>query len=207
LSLLPLGFVAMFGPVIVHAWTGETRELFKITFWLAGLAAAFQALSLLSLVLYRISGKALLDNVRQVVRLIVVMVIVVYARTLGFYGVLAGIIVCELLGLLFMLFALTQTFTTFNLRSVLSDALRLTAAAGVLLAIGIGISIVAPSGTASPRTLAAIRLVAIGIGYALAVIPILIWTGSLNASESGALFQRIMPRDVSVLQRMLFRRR
>jgi hypothetical protein len=44
----------------------------------------------IGLVLYRASGRAFLDNIRQVPRIVILFSIAIFARSLGFYGVLAG---------------------------------------------------------------------------------------------------------------------
>ena len=76
LSLFPLGFIAVFGPTMAYAWTGQSDPFFRVAFWLVCLRAIFQSFSLLALVLYRVSGKALLDNIRQVLRILVILAIV-----------------------------------------------------------------------------------------------------------------------------------
>ena len=82
LSLFPLGFIAVFGSTLAWAWTGEKSPLFHGAFWLVSAKAFFGAVSLLALVLYRMSGKALLDNVRQVIRILFILGTVVYAGRL-----------------------------------------------------------------------------------------------------------------------------
>src|SRR5271166_1511515 len=74
----------------------------------------FRSFSTLSLVLYRVSGKGLLDNIRQVLRITIILVVALFAPKLGFYGVLTGLAAAELVGMVFMLFALTSTFRAFR---------------------------------------------------------------------------------------------
>jgi O-antigen/teichoic acid export membrane protein len=69
-ALLPLAFVAAFGTSLVFAWTGQVDPRFRAAIWLTALAALLKAISLLQLVLYRASGRALLDNIRQVLRIL-----------------------------------------------------------------------------------------------------------------------------------------
>ena len=113
LCLFPLAFIAVFGPTMVFAWTGQADSSLPVALWLVCAAGFFQAFSVLGLVLYRVSGKALLDNIRQVLRIVCLFSIVVFARRWGFDGVLAGLAVTEFIGMVFMLFAITETFRRF----------------------------------------------------------------------------------------------
>ncbi len=65
-AFIPMAFIACFGPTIVFAWTGQNSPEFHRSIILVAIAGVFQSISILGLVLYRISGKALLDNIRQV---------------------------------------------------------------------------------------------------------------------------------------------
>ncbi len=82
LSLFPLGFMSVFGTTVAYAWTGQMDPSFRAAFWLVCARAAFASFSLLALVLYRVSGKALLDNVRQVLRILIILVVAFFARQL-----------------------------------------------------------------------------------------------------------------------------
>src|SRR5260221_153966 len=86
LSLFPLGFIATFGTQIAYAWTGQSDSSFRFAFWLLCLRSLLGAFSLLSLVLYRVSGKAVLDNLRQVLRILIILGIAFLAPKLGFNG-------------------------------------------------------------------------------------------------------------------------
>ena len=55
-------------------------------------------MSLLQLVLYRASGRALHDNISQAMRIVIVLIVAYFATRLGFYGVLAGMAAAELPG-------------------------------------------------------------------------------------------------------------
>ena len=102
---------------MAYAWTGQIDPRFRPAFWFVCLRALFAAFSLLALVLYRVSGKALLDNLRQVFRIAFILGIAALAPKLGFIGVLVGFAVCELLGMVFMFHALAKTFAVFRNRS------------------------------------------------------------------------------------------
>ena len=102
LCLFPLGFIAVFGPKIVFAWTGRADSSLPVALWLVCAAGFFQSFSILGLVLYRTSGKALLDNIRQVIRIVCLFSIALFAHRWGFYRVLAGLAVTEFIGMVFM---------------------------------------------------------------------------------------------------------
>jgi O-antigen/teichoic acid export membrane protein len=195
LSLFPLGFIAVFGPTLALAWTGTTDPTFKIAFWLVAAKGVFSSLSLLALVLYRVSGKALLDNIRQVVRIVIIVAIVMMAGKLGFYGVLAGMGIAEVAGLLFMLVALTRTFHLFRVRALLPDTVRLTTAAGVILGAGILASYLPVPGDFTGRMLAAIKLCEISGVCLLVAWPVLRRTGAVTAAEGHAMFGNLFPKS------------
>ena len=108
-----LAFVCVFGPTMIYVWTGQTAPQFRFAIWLIALGAFLRAISLLQLILYRASGRALLDNIRQVLRIIVIFIVACFGRSLGFYGVLAGMAAAELVGVVFMFFAMAATFHAF----------------------------------------------------------------------------------------------
>ena len=194
LSLFPLGFIAVFGTTMAYAWTGQSDPFFRVAFWLVCLRAIFQSFSLLALVLYRVSGNAVLDNVRQVLRILIILAIVVFAHKLGFYGVLAGMALAELVGMVFMIFALTHTFHLFRAKSLLPDAFRLTAAAGVILGAGAIASLIPIPVDFGGRVSAALKLGEIGLACLLVAWPSLIRTGAVTRDEGRALFGALLPR-------------
>lgn len=194
LSLFPLGFIAVFGTTLAGAWTGETDPLFKAAFWLVATKAIFGSFSLLALVLYRVSGKALLDNIRQVLRILVLLATVAFATKLGFYGVLTGMALSELVGMLFMFLALTRTFHLFSTRSLLPDAARLTTAAAIILGTGILASYVPLPGDTTGRPFAMFKLAEITAACLIVAWPALQRTGAINAAERHAMFGNFIPQ-------------
>ena len=194
LSLFPLGFIAVFGPIMAYAWTGQSNPSFRVAFWLVCLRAIFGAFSLLSLVLYRVSGQALLDNIRQILRILVILTIVEFSHRLGFYGVLVGMALAELVGMLFMLFALTHTFHLFRAKSLLPDTVRLTVAAVLILGVGTIASYVPLPGDLGGRLSATLKLAEIGLACLLVAWPFLLQTGAITSDEGRALFGSILPR-------------
>jgi O-antigen/teichoic acid export membrane protein len=190
-SLFPLGFIAVFGPTVAQAWTGATDPAFRVAFWLVSARGLFYALSLLALVLYRVSGRAFLDNLRQVLRIALILGTVLWASKLGFYGVLIGMGVAELGGMLFMLAALTRTFSLFRIRALLPDTARVTAAAAVILGAGVCASYLPVPGDLTGRLFAAFKLAEISGGCLLATWPALRRTGAITDAEQHAVLGNI----------------
>ncbi len=200
LCLFPLGFIAAFGPRMVFAWTGQTVRSLPVALWLVCAAGFFQAFSLLGLVLYRTSGKALLDNIRQVLRIACLLSIAIFARRWGFYNVLAGLAVTEFMGMAFMLFAITKTFPAVHPNSLLLDGLKLSAAAAVVLLAG-AIAIWTPLPTlSSARLQALLDLGKVSVGCLLALWPTLWLTGSITGREGRAIMNIFLPRRMSAAQ-------
>lgn len=193
LSLLPLGFVATFGTTLAYAWTGETAPASHMAFALVCIRCMFSAFSLLALVLYRASGKTVLDNVRQVLRILVVLGVVFLAPKLGFYGVLAGMTVAELFGMLFMFFALSDTFHAFQTRLLLPDALRLIAAGAVIIGAGVIASYLPVPGDFGGHTLAIITLAKVLFVCLLISWPALVSMGAVTRAEGIAIVSAVIP--------------
>jgi O-antigen/teichoic acid export membrane protein len=194
LSLFPLGFIAVFGPTMAYAWTGQVDPSFRAAFWWVCLSTLFSAFSLLALVLYRVSGRALLDNFRQLLRIIVIVGVVALAPKLGFIGVLMGLATCELAGMLFMFYALAKTFDVFRAKVMLPGTVRLSAAAVLILAAGVGASYIPLPGYQASRFFATLKLVEAGIACLLVAWPLLVRTGSVTTAEKQALFTSFFPK-------------
>jgi O-antigen/teichoic acid export membrane protein len=194
LCLFPLAFIAFFGPTMVFAWTGQAASSLRVALWMVCAAGFFQAFSVLGLVLYRVSGNALLDNIRQGLRIVCLLSIVTFARHWGFYGVLGGLALTEFIGMVFMLYAITKTFRAFHPRSLLPDALKLTvASAAVLLAGAIATRIPLPA-IANVRWLAVLELGKVSLACLLAAWPALVLTKSVTGAEGKALIGIVLPQ-------------
>jgi hypothetical protein len=196
LCLFPLAFIALFGPTMIFAWTGQTASSLRVALWLVSAAGFFQAFSVLGLVLYRVSGNALLDNIRQALRIVCLLSIAGFARHLGFYWVLAGLALTEFAGMIFMLYAITKTFHAFHPRSLLSDAAKLTlASAAVLVAGAIATRVPLPA-IAGVRWMAVLDLGKVLLACLAATWPALVLTKSVTGAESKALISIVLPRRV-----------
>jgi O-antigen/teichoic acid export membrane protein len=192
-TLLPLAFVATFGPLLVLAWTGQTSPGFRIPIWLTCLAAVFNAISRLQLVLYRASGNALHDNIRQAFRLGVLAVLAIFGGVIGFYGVLMGLAVAELVGVVYMFFAMTSALSFFNPKHLVSDTMRLIAATAVMLAAGVAVTIVpAPLGM-NEREMVLIKLGEVSLACLIACWPAFALTKSMSTEEQRTLLHLFAP--------------
>ncbi len=200
LCLFPLGFIAVFGSKIVFAWTGRTDSSLPVALWLVCAAGFFQAFSILGLVLYRTSGKALLDNIRQVIRIVCLFSIALFAHRWGFYKVLAGLAVTEFIGMAFMLFAVGKTFQAFRPKALLADALKLTAAAVLVLAAGAIATRMPLPGLSTGRVRALLDLGKVSLGCLLAVWPALWLTRSISGGEGKAILSLFRPRTMDAGQ-------
>jgi O-antigen/teichoic acid export membrane protein len=200
LCLFPLAFIAIFGPTMVFAWTGQAASSLRVALWLVCAAGFFQAFSVLGLVLYRVSGNALLDNIRQALRIACLLSIVAFARHWGFDGVLAGLALTEFIGMVFMLYAITRTFQAFHPRELLPDALKLTVASAVVLLAGAIATQIPLPAIANPRWLALLELGKVSLACLLAAWPALVLTKSVTGAEGKALVNILVPRRMRAEQ-------
>jgi O-antigen/teichoic acid export membrane protein len=189
LTILPLGFIASQGTLIILAWTGQSDPTFRGALWLICLAALFKSLSLLVLVLYRASGRAWMDNIRQVLRILVLFMIVIFGHHLGFFGVIGGLAVAELIGMVFMLFAMTSTFHGLTVRMLLPDTVKLTAATLIVLFVGGVVANVSVPWEASERLLASFKLGMLSLTALVTAWLALLFTGALSKNEINAMLQ------------------
>jgi hypothetical protein len=192
-TLPPLAFVSVFGSIIVLAWTGESGPYFGVAIALVSLAGLFKAISLLQLVLYRTTGRALMDNIRQLLRIVILLIVVLMGRRIGFYGLLAGLATAELVGVIFMFFVMSATFKGFNARQVARDTLKITLATLAILTVGFAVAMLPNHSGMSERLTAMIKLAEIGITCLVALLPALMLTGAASPEERMTLLETVMP--------------
>lgn len=200
LALLPLGFFAVFGATVVKVWTGETIPTLGTTLWLVCIAGFFATFSVLGLVLYRVSGNALLDNIRQVLRIVILFSIAIFARSLGFYGVLAGLAFTELTGMIFMGYAVSKTFRDFRITDLVPDTVKLTLGSMAILAAGVLAAHAPLPHLASERVMATAKLGMICLGCLVAAWPALVLTNAISSGERRALLGVLVPQRLRTAQ-------
>jgi O-antigen/teichoic acid export membrane protein len=192
-ALIPMSFIACFGATILFAWTGQNAPQFRVALLLVSLAGVFQAVSILGLVLYRISGSALLDNIRQVLVIATLLSVTMFARRLGFFGVLGGLALAELLGMLFMIYAVARTFHLFRPSTLLLDLARAMTATVGIIAAGMAASWI-PLPIAGARLLATVRIAVVVLGCGVALWPALRLSGFATAADGQTLLDVILRR-------------
>jgi O-antigen/teichoic acid export membrane protein len=193
-TVLPLSFIACFGAVIIFAWTGQHESQFGTALLLVALAGVFQAISVLGLVLYRISGKALLDNLRQVLVIVTLLAATMFARRLGFYGILGGLAFAEMLGMIFMIYAVARTYPVFRPLTLVSDAGKIIAATAGVLLVGACANHLPLPLSGSPRLLSAFRAATVFFACGLAVLPALLLSKFVTIADARSGVRTIFPK-------------
>jgi len=192
-TLPPLAFVSAFGSTVVLAWTGQWGRYFAVSIALVSLAGLFKAISLLQLVLYRTTGRALLDNIRQLVRIAILVVVVLMGREIGFYGLLIGLATAEVVGVIFMFFVMSSTFRGFRAHQVVRDTLKITFATLIIIAVGLLATMIPMHPGTSERLTAAARLSEIVIACLIVALPAVMLTGAATPEERAALLETLLP--------------
>jgi O-antigen/teichoic acid export membrane protein len=194
----PLTFVSAFGTVMIFAWTGESDPKFRMALWLTALAALLKAISLLQLILYRAAGRALLDNIRQVIRIAAILLVAFFGRRLGFNGVLAGMAGAELVGVVFMFFAMSATFHAFSAKLFTQDALRISAAAAMIVAAGAMAGMLPITWNMTERLTATLKLGEIVLGCLVAAWPVVVLTKSISLAERRTVLALVSRRGMAL---------
>ena len=124
----------------------------------------------------------------------------IFARKLGFFGVLGGLAFTELTGTIFMTYAIAKTFTGFHLRDLVPDGLRLTLGSIVILVAGdLAYHIPLPH-LPSARLVAMAQLTMICLGCLIAAWPALVLTNAVSSGERKALLGVLVPQRIRAPQ-------
>jgi O-antigen/teichoic acid export membrane protein len=199
ISFLPLALASAFGTSVIYAWTGQADSRLRLAVYLTCLATLFQAFSMLGLILYRASGRALVDNLREVLRIGVLLPIVIYARELGFYGALAGVAGAEFVGMTFMLLALRKAGVALQGRKLLNDLGRFAAAvATIIVTAEIAARIPLPQ-VSSARAFETLRLGVIGLAVLASSWPALYFSRAVSKGDLSAIVSIFRPRTRSLV--------
>jgi glycosyltransferase involved in cell wall biosynthesis len=192
-SVLPLTLIAVVGAQIIHAWTGQTGPLFASAVNWTALTNFFRALLALEVILYRSAGNALRDNILQVLRIIAALSMALFAKKLGFVGVLAGMSMIEFAGAVFMFYVLSHAFQELSLRMIWKDAARVTAAAAAIVGLGVVCGWVVLPLHLTDRMAVTVRLGQVAVGCLIAAWPALWLTGAVSPDEWRTIFQAVLP--------------
>jgi O-antigen/teichoic acid export membrane protein len=192
-TLVPLAFLGAFGALLAYAWTGQTSPQFGVTIWLVCLSSFFNSISRLQLVLYRASGNALHDNIRQAFRLCVLAVLALFGKAIGFYGVLLGLAAAELIGVIYMFSALTSVLSFFNPAKLIPDTMRLAAATALTITVGAAVVMLPAPWGRNERAVALIKLGEVSLACLLASWPAIALTRSISTEEQRTVLSLLMP--------------
>lgn len=197
ITLLPLAFVAAFGTLLLQAWTGQIDPEFRVAVELACVVGLFASMSRVQLILYRASGKALHDNIRQAFRLGVLLLLGLLARLTGFYGVLVGLAVAELTGVIYMFFAMSSALHFFRPSNLIPDTMRVAGATVVMLAAGLLATTMPVPWILNERIAVIVKSVIAAFAYASAAWPAVTLTKSMSAEEQHVVFNLLFKRTTS----------
>jgi O-antigen/teichoic acid export membrane protein len=193
ITLLPLAFVGAFGALLVFVWTGQTGPHFSAAIWILCLGGFFNAISRLQLILYRASGNALHDNIRQAFRLGVLGVLSIFGNAMGFNGVLLGLAAAELIGVVYMFVAMTSTLSFFTPRLFVPDTVRLLAATAGIVLVGIAVLMIPVPLGANEHTTALIKLGEVSLACLISAFPAIALTKSISVEEQRAVLSLLIP--------------
>ena len=130
-----------------------------------------------------------MDNVRQVLRVVVLLAVSLFGHDVGFFGVLGGLALAEFLGMIFMSFAIARTFEGLTVRMLVPDTARLGMATLLIVSVGTIAANLPITWGASGSFLAGLRLAMLSLATVVAAWPALRLTGSLSRSEVCAMMQ------------------
>ena len=113
---------------------------------------------------------------------------------------LGGMAVAELVGMTFMLFALTKTFHAFDLKALFRDTTRVAAATLSIVVAGMLALQVSVPAISGERALAATKIGLIGIAIVITVYPAFRFSGLLSSGESRSIMGELVNRGYSGLR-------
>ncbi|MCC6586645.1 MAG: hypothetical protein IT168_08000 [Bryobacterales bacterium] len=156
--LFPLGFVAACGPPLIMLWAGHTDPRFEATIWILSVLGLLSSISRLQLMFYRASGAALHDNVWQVLRLGLLLLLPMTLWPLDYYGTLAFLAAAEFVGVGYMSLVLQRAYSFFKPLTLIPETAKLIVSASIAITFASLTDVLPlPSGLGN-RTLALISL-------------------------------------------------
>lgn len=197
ITLLPLAFVAGFGTLLLQAWTGQVEPEFRTAIQLASVAGLFASVSRVQLILYRASGKALHDNIRQAFRLGVLLLLGMVAGRTGFYGVLIGLALAELAGVIYMFFGMSSILHFFRPKHLIPDATKVAGTALVMMAAALLATRMPVPWTPNERIGAILKSVVTSLAYVLAAWPAVSLTKAISVEEQHVVLDLLFRRPRS----------
>src|SRR5260370_2593168 len=186
-TLSPLGFVAIFGPTLILAWTRQTDPMIRTGLWFLCIASAFSAISRTGLILYRARGGALMDVLRQILTISVLLITILIGKRIGYFGMLEGLAIAEMIGAAFMLQALKKTVDGFHPLVLLPDAAKVILAISVVLVASMLTIAIPIPWNAGQQPMAWFRLGLAGPACAMMAWPAMALTKCLSGKEQQAI--------------------
>ena len=126
-------------------------------------------------------------------RLLVLALLAALGRTIGFYGVLAGLAVAELIGVVYMFAAMTCVLRFFRPQKLISDTMRLAAATAVTIAVGVAAIMLPTPWGSDERVMALIKLGEVSLACAAAAWPAVSLTRSISSEEQRMVLNLLTP--------------
>jgi O-antigen/teichoic acid export membrane protein len=192
-TLCPLGFVAVYGPTLIMAWTRQTDPMIRTGLWFLCIASAFSAISRTGLILYRARGGALMDVLRQILTISVLLITILIGRRIGYFGMLGGLAIAEMIGAAFMLQALKKTVDDFHPLVLLPDAAKVIMAILVVLVASMLTTVIPIPWNAGQQPMAWFRLGLAGAACAMMAWPAMAITKCLSGEEQQAILDIFFP--------------
>ena len=127
-----LAFLGVFGRDIVMAWTGKDDITFGAAIWLTNAAGLFASFSILGMVIYRATGGAINDVIRQLVRIGTIVAATLSLRHSSLYVMLAGFALSEFLGMALMMSVIVRRIRGLRISSLLPDTAKLLLTSSVV---------------------------------------------------------------------------
>jgi O-antigen/teichoic acid export membrane protein len=192
--LLPLAFTSAFGATAVLAWTGQGNQLVGLGIVFLSSAALCRSLSRVGMVLYRSTGGASMDSGAQLLRIAIVLVGVYFGRHWKFYGAVSGIAFAELVGMIFMLVALSRRLKYFSIEQLLGQIVHLFLPVLILVGAGEAVASIHVGFQLSTRASASLQLGVITTLVLALAWPSLILTRYLSGEELAQIKKAFFPR-------------
>jgi hypothetical protein len=133
-----------------------------------------------------------MDNIRQVIRIALLLAIGIMGKHLGLIGILEGLAFTEFAGMMFMFFVMHHAFPWFRVSLLLPDAIKLTLVACAMAVLSMLVVRIPIPWAVAERSVALGRTCVIG-GFTLAAaVPLLLLTKAMSAAEFRVI-RRLIP--------------
>jgi O-antigen/teichoic acid export membrane protein len=196
MSFAPLAFTASLGTIIAVAWTGKSPDSIGGAIAILCLGALFKSISSLARVLYRSSGRCLMDNIQIVSMLVILVPFSFVFRQHGLLCLLSLDTACQFVGMIIMLRTIAVCSCGLSFRDLASPIARFAAASVLILAASFAAAHFQVASVGDIRLSAFVQvLFASVVGVAVAG-PALLLTGAVSRKEATKLTVLLKARTV-----------